>query len=118
MEQRLDKALLASLDLDAFEKFADPVIGTKIRIDKRPRLFRGHARIARQAEITKPVKQSEVHDLGEAPLVRCNGGLWYGEDFGRRAGVDVLASGECADQHRSVGHVGEGAQLDLRLARR
>ncbi len=113
VQQRFDITLFSGLDLDAFEKLAHPVVGAKVGIDENSGLFCRHAGIAREAEVTEAVEQAEVHDLGQAPLIRGDLGLGDAEDLGCRAGVDVLTTREGVDQDRIVRHVGQDTQLDL-----
>ena len=115
MEHRLDIALLAGLDLDAFEEFANPIVGAKVGVDERARLFRGHAGVAREAEVAQAVEQAEIDDLGEAPLIGRNLLLWDAKDFSRRPRMNVFAAGKGVEQHRVVGHMRQHAELDLRV---
>ena len=118
MQDGFDEALLARLDLDALEKFAHPIVGAKVRVDENPCLFRRHAGVARQAKVTQAIEEPEIHDLGEPTLIRRDLGLGDAENLGCGPGVDVLAARKRIDQYRIVRHVGEHAQLDLRIVGR
>src|SRR3989442_15919194 len=112
MQQGLDVTLLAGLDLDAFEKFADPTIGTKVCVDKDASFFRRHAGVARQTEIAQAIKDSEVHDLGAGSLVRPHLLLGHGKNHSSRTDNYAYAAAARGSRHPRAGHIGQDTRLE------
>ena len=117
-DERRDEALGPGLLLDREHVVADARVGREVRVDEVLGLLAADVGARGQAEVAHPVGDPEVDHLGHRALVGGDVGRLLVEHPRGRVAVDVGVARERLLEVLVAGHVGEDAQLDLRVVGR